>query len=67
MQKMQVNQSIETLGLMQTQKIATLFDGILRHSPEGIAVKQRAEKVGRKQAVEERDNGSSDWTNNQPI
>ena len=46
MQKMQVNQSIETLGLMQTQKIATLFDGILRHSPEGIAFKQRVEKVG---------------------
>ena len=58
MQKMQVNQSIETLGLMQTQKIATLFDGILRHSPEGIAFKQRIEKVGWKQPVEERDTGN---------
>jgi enoyl-CoA hydratase len=67
MQKMLVNQAMETSGLMQTQKIATLFDGILKHSPEGIAFKQRVEKVGRKQAVEERDNGSFDWTNNQPI
>ena len=47
--------------------MAALSDGISGHSPEGIAFKQRVEKVGRKQAVEERDNGSSDWTNNQPI
>jgi enoyl-CoA hydratase len=67
MQKMLVNQAMETSGLMQTQKMATLFDGISRHSPEGIAFKQRVEMVGWKQAVEERDNGSFDWTKNQPI
>tara|TARA_B110000467_G_scaffold160320_1_gene179406 strand:- start:255 stop:377 length:123 start_codon:yes stop_codon:yes gene_type:complete len=38
--------------------MATLFDGISRHPPEGIAFKQRAEKVGWKQTVEERDTGS---------
>jgi hypothetical protein len=62
MQKMVVNQAMETSGIMQTQKMATLFDGILRHSLEGIAFKQRVEKVGWKQAVEERDTGSFDWT-----
>ena len=67
MQKMLVNQAMETSGLMQTQKMATLFDGISRHSPEGIAFKQRVEKVGWKQAVEERDTGSFDWTKNQII
>ena len=67
MQKMLVNQAMETCGLMQTQKMATLFDGISRHSPEGIAFKQRVEKVGWKQAVEERDTGSFDWTKNQSI
>ena len=67
MQKMLVNQAMETSGLMQTQKMATLFDGISRHSPEGIAFKQRVEKVGWKQAVEERDTGSFDWTKNQSI
>ena len=67
MQKMLVNQAMETSGLMQTQKMATLFDGISRHSPEGIAFKQRVEKVGWKQAVEERDTGSFDCTKNQSI
>ena len=67
MQKMLVNQAMETSGLMQTQKMATLFDGISRHSPEGIAFKERVEKVGWKQAVGERDNGTFDWTNNRPI
>ena len=67
MQKMLVNQAMETSGLMQTQKMATLFDGISRHSPEGTAFKQRVEKVGWKQAVEERDTGSFDWTKNQSI
>ena len=67
MQNMLVNQAMETSGLMQTQKMATLFDGISRHSPEGIAFKQRVEKVGWKQAVEERDTGSFDWTKNQSI
>lgn len=38
-------------------RIATLFDGIARHSPEGVAFKQRAEEVGFKMAVSERDSG----------
>ncbi|MDG1273651.1 MAG: enoyl-CoA hydratase, partial [Alphaproteobacteria bacterium] len=32
-----------------------------------IAFKERVEKVGWKQAVGERDNGTFDWTNNRPI
>jgi enoyl-CoA hydratase len=47
--------------------MATLFDDISRHSPEGIVSKQRVEKVGWKQAVEEWDNGSFDWAKNQSI
>ena len=46
---------------------ATLLDGIARHSPEGINFKQRAENFGWKQAVRERDQGSFDWTKNQPF
>jgi enoyl-CoA hydratase len=38
--------------------IATLFDGITRHSPEGAWFKQRAEAVGFKQAGEARDSGA---------
>ncbi|MCH2606819.1 MAG: hypothetical protein MKZ63_08765, partial [Nitrospinales bacterium] len=57
MMKMMVNQAYENMGLSSTQSIATLFDGIARHSPEGIRFKQRAEEVGFKQAVTERDSG----------
>ncbi len=57
MMKMLVNQSYENMGLANTQMIATIFDGITRHSPEGIWFKQRTEEVGFKQAVAERDSG----------
>jgi enoyl-CoA hydratase len=67
MQKLVVNQAIEAMGLKQTQMFATIFDGITRHSPEGINFKTRAEQVGWKQAVRERDAGTFDWTLNRPI
>ena len=67
MQKLVINQAIEAMGMRQTQMFATVFDGITRHSPEGIHFKQRAEQVGWKQAVRERDDGSFDWTSNRPF
>ena len=67
MQKMVINQAIEATGLMQTQRLATIFDGITRHSPEGLAFKRRVEEVGWKQAVRERDQGTYDWTRDRPI
>ena len=65
MQKMMVNQALENMGLASTQTLANFFDGITRHSPEGVNFKQRAETVGWKQAVRERDEGTFDWTSNQ--
>ena len=67
MQKLVINQAIEQTGLMQTQRLATVFDGITRHSPEGIHFKERAEAAGWKQAVDERDQGTWDWTANEAI
>lgn len=67
MQKMVINQAIEQTGMMQTQRLATIFDGITRHSPEGINFKTRAEDVGWKQAVAERDLGTWDWTSNESL
>jgi enoyl-CoA hydratase len=55
MQKLMINQALANMGLETTQMMATLFDGITRHSPEGVAFKARAEEVGFKQAVKERD------------
>jgi len=67
MQKLMVNQALYNMGLMGTQMIATVFDGITRHSPEGLNFKRRSEKMGWKHAVDERDQGTFDWTTNQPI
>jgi enoyl-CoA hydratase len=67
MQKLVINQAIEAMGLAQTQMFATVFDGITRHSPEGLHFKERAEDVGWKQAVRERDDGTFDWTANAPF
>lgn len=67
MQKMMINQALENMGLASTQNLATLFDGITRHSPEGMNFKARAETVGWKQAVRERDAGTYDWTLDRPI
>ncbi|MFK7754760.1 MAG: crotonase/enoyl-CoA hydratase family protein [Sedimentitalea sp.] len=67
MQKMVINQAIEQTGLMQTQRLATIFDGITRHSPEGLNFKTRAESAGWKQAVQDRDQGTLDWTTNQDL
>jgi enoyl-CoA hydratase len=58
MQKLMINQAYENMGLASTQMVATLFDGIARHTPEGIAFKARAERVGFKRAVQERDSGA---------
>ena len=55
MQKLMINQAFENMGLATTQMIATLFDGITRHTPEGVAFKKRCEEVGFKTAVQERD------------
>jgi enoyl-CoA hydratase len=67
MQKMVINQAIEAAGMMNSQRLATLFDGITRHSPEGMAFKKRSESVGWKQAVRERDEGTYDWTLDRPM
>ena len=67
MQKLVINQALYNMGLQTTQTIATVFDGITRHSPEGINFKHRAEEKGWKQAVDERDQGTFDWTANAPM
>ena len=57
MVKLTINQAIDSMGLAQTQMFATLFDGIARHSPEGVWFKRLAEEKGFKEAVRQRDSG----------
>ena len=59
MMKMLVNQSYENMGMANSQMTATFFDGMARHSPEGVWFKERSENVGYKQAVKERDSGDT--------
>jgi len=57
MHKMLVNQVMQTMGLEQTQALATLFDGITRHNPEGMWFRRYSQEAGFKAAVEWRDSG----------
>jgi enoyl-CoA hydratase len=57
MQKMIVNESIERQGLLASQTMATMFDGITRHNPEGVWFRRHAQLNQFKSAVEWRDSG----------
>lgn len=57
MHKLVVNQVMLTMGLEQTQMLATLFDGITRHNPEGLWFRRYAQVEGFKAAVQWRDSG----------
>lgn len=58
MHKMVVNQVMLTMGLEQTQMMATVFDGITRHNPEGLWFRRYAQENGFKAAVQWRDSGA---------
>ncbi len=57
MQKLMVNQAYDNMGLHGTQVLATLFDGITRHSPEGRWFRDFAAEHGFGEAVSWRDSG----------
>ncbi|MDP1739514.1 MAG: crotonase/enoyl-CoA hydratase family protein [Polaromonas sp.] len=57
MHKMVVNQVMLTMGLEQSQMMATVFDGITRHNPEGMWFRRYAQAEGFKAAVQWRDSG----------
>jgi enoyl-CoA hydratase len=57
MHKLVVNQAMLSMGLEQTQMMATVFDGISRHNPEGLWFRRYAQEAGFKEAVRWRDSG----------
>jgi len=57
MHKLVVNQVMLTMGLEQTQMLATVFDGITRHNPEGLWFRRYAQEAGFRAAVQWRDSG----------
>ena len=59
MHKLVVNQVLLNMGLEQSQQLATLFDGITRHNPEGLWFRRYAQAEGFKAAVAWRDSGTA--------
>ena len=41
--------------LLRSQKLSTIFDGITRNSPEGVAFQELSKEKGFKAAIHERD------------
>ena len=63
MMKLLINQTMLAQGLNTAQILATMFDGVARHTQEGYAFQKRATEVGFKQAVKERDEPFADGSN----
>jgi len=61
MLKLLVNQTAENMGLTASRTLGTLFDGIARHTQEGLDFVGRAGEVGFRQAVRERDDPFGDY------
>ena len=61
MLKLLCNQTAEHMGMASTRLIGTLFDGVARHTQEGLDFVQRAADVGFRQAVRERDDPFGDY------
>jgi len=61
MLKLLCNQTAEHMGIASTRLLGTLFDGIARHTQEGLDFVRRAEDVGFRQAVRERDDPFGDY------
>jgi enoyl-CoA hydratase len=61
MLKLLCNQTAENMGLASTRTLGTLFDGIARHTQEGLDFVARAQEAGFRQAVRERDDPFEDY------
>ena len=61
MLKLLCNQTVEHMGMRSTNTLGTLFDGIARHTQEGLDFVARAQEAGFRQAVRERDDPFGDY------
>ena len=61
MLKLLCNQTAENMGLASSRQLGVLFDGIARHTQEGLDFVKRAQETGFRQAVRERDDPFADY------
>lgn len=59
--KLMCNQAAENMGLVSTRTLGILFDGVARHTQEGLDFVGRSQEVGFRQAVFERDAPFGDY------
>ena len=55
------NQPAENMGLASSRQLGTIFDGVARHTQEGLDFVARAAAVGFRRAVSERDDPFGDY------
>ena len=61
MLKLLANQTVENMGLASSRLLGTIFDGVARHTQEGLDFVKGAQETGFRQAVRERDNPFEDY------
>ncbi len=61
MLKLLCNHTAENMGLASSRLLGSLFDGIARHTQEGLDFVKRAQEAGFRQAVRERDDPFGDY------
>ena len=61
MLKLLCNQTVEHMGFASSRLLGTLFDGVARHTQEGLDFVARTQAAGFRQAVRERDDPFGDY------
>jgi enoyl-CoA hydratase len=61
MLKLLCNQTAENMGLASSRTLGSLFDGIARHTQEGLDFIARSQEVGFRDAVRDRDDPFGDY------
>lgn len=61
MLKLLCNQTLENMGLASSRTLGSLFDGVARHTQEGLDFVARSGEIGIREAVRERDDPFGDY------
>jgi enoyl-CoA hydratase len=60
--KLLVNQAYENMGLRTTQLLGSILDGLMRHTPDGLAWRRLIDEKGIRAAIEVRDGPFGDYS-----
>jgi enoyl-CoA hydratase len=61
MMKLLCNQTVENMGLASSRLLGTLFDGVARHTQEGLDFVRTSQQKGFREAVRDRDDPFGDY------